>query len=404
MQLAALAFPTDPALLALVPDAATMQQHEPGAVRRRAIAKIEARDARGGLLDQRGVTLDVLGQAVGPVRQQREMQIAFGTGKMVDFQTFDLLVDRLPSCQHRRNRDDRPELGGNAVPQFETRQQRRRVAQIDSAICESDGGVNGRNGAEPDEPDQNGKTQPLDGQGVKRHSEQQRGDQSNSCDITADPQRSMQARQPGSRRRAKLERRLKGGATASEQIIAEVGAARRLGLRRRRLLARRRRDRCVRDFQFGSLGAARQFFDGAAVKRARRKIHVLEMAVGGKCRVDKAYSLENLLPIRVPDQSQAGDDVSYRDIGRALAAVNFANGGFGCRVLKRQPLIEPGQRRGDFRVLVTQAVRELNRERLRNRSALLHGEHHRDRFGGPAARAQQAVGQLVGDLSGGEAL
>ena len=56
------------------------------------------------------------------------MQIAFGTGEMMDFQTLDMLIDRLPSRQHRRHRDERSEFGGNSVPQFQSRQQRRRVA------------------------------------------------------------------------------------------------------------------------------------------------------------------------------------------------------------------------------------------------------------------------------------
>ena len=123
MELAALALPTDPTRLALIPNAATMQQEEPRSARRRAITQIEARDARRGRRDELSVTVGMFVRGVGPVGHQREMQIAFRARKMMDFEPFDQLLHALQRRQQRRHGDERTQVRGNAVPQFERRQQ-----------------------------------------------------------------------------------------------------------------------------------------------------------------------------------------------------------------------------------------------------------------------------------------
>ncbi len=76
MQLAALAFPADPARFAGVPDPLAVQQQEAVAAGRRAIAPIEPGNAGRCRFQQRLIAIDMLGRGIEPVGEQREMQLA----------------------------------------------------------------------------------------------------------------------------------------------------------------------------------------------------------------------------------------------------------------------------------------------------------------------------------------
>ena len=93
VELAALALPSDPPRFTLIPDATPVQKEKTRSSRRRAIARIQTRDAGRGGGDERSVAVGVLVQGVSPVGQQREMQIAFGAREVVNFETFDQVFD-----------------------------------------------------------------------------------------------------------------------------------------------------------------------------------------------------------------------------------------------------------------------------------------------------------------------
>ena len=82
------------------------------------------------------------------------------------------------------------------------------------------------------------------------------------------------------------------------------------------------------------------------------KIHAFEAAVGRKDCVDEAQPLEQLLPVDVGNQAQAGNDVANGDIRCALLAMDIAYRCVGSRVLSRQMLVEPCQCGGDHRILI----------------------------------------------------
>ena len=73
VELATLALPPNPALLAFIPDPASVQQQKAVAARRRAIAPIQACNAFDGDGKQRLIVVSMLAVAVRPIRQQREM-------------------------------------------------------------------------------------------------------------------------------------------------------------------------------------------------------------------------------------------------------------------------------------------------------------------------------------------
>ena len=75
MQLAALAFPSNPLPLPLVPEPPAMEQEEPRPIRR-LVRRFKPRDACGRRAEKFVVTGRALGGAVGPVRKQREADIA----------------------------------------------------------------------------------------------------------------------------------------------------------------------------------------------------------------------------------------------------------------------------------------------------------------------------------------
>ena len=75
--------------------------------------------------------------------------------------------------------------------------------------------------------------------------------------------------------------------------------------------------------------------------------------------------------------------------------MDVAHDRFGCRLLDRQTLVEPCQRRRDPRILVAQAMHELNRERFRKRRALMGGKDDGDGLGGASPGPEQSVGEVV---------
>ena len=105
-----------------------------------------------GQSQQRLIAVFMLGCGIGPVGEQREMQIAFRAGKMVNLQTFDQFLDRRWRCQQRRHRDQRAQMRGNAVAQFQRGQQGGAKAKSDGAIDQRDRGI--ERGDEPKKPEQ----------------------------------------------------------------------------------------------------------------------------------------------------------------------------------------------------------------------------------------------------------
>ena len=167
------------------------------------------------------------------------------------------------------------------------------------------------------------------------------------------------------------------------------------------LLCRKHRRGC--DIEFRAVRAARKFLDGAAVERTRWKIHAVEVAARRENFIDEAQPLEQLLPVGVGNPAQAGNDVANGDVRGALLAMNIAHHRVCRRILDREALVKPFQRRRDLRILIAQTMDELDREGLRERSALMRHENDSGGFSRPSAGAQQAVRKAVRDLPLGAA-
>ena len=127
--------------------------------------------------------------------------------------------------------------------------------------------------------------------------------------------------------------------------------------------------------EFGAVGAARQFLDGAAIKIARREIHVAKRAAGREHVVHQADALEQLRPVGVGNHAHAGDDVAHRDDAGPLPLVFVVHDRVCRRSLRGEMLVEPCQRRGDPGILIAQTVHELDGEGVGQERAVALCEH-----------------------------
>ena len=306
--------------------------------------------------------------------------------------------------EQRRHGDERAQVRGDAIPQLQRRQKGRGKAKVDCAIDQRNRGVDRGNGAEHAKRAKNRKANSGDREDEQRRRKKDCGDKRNRRHIAADAERSVDARRPISHGQAIGNRLFEGAAPAREQMIAWVAASGPLGCWGVSPGPLCRKHRRASDIELRAVRAARQFLDCAAVERARWEIHALEVAAGRENSIDEAEPLEQLLPVDIGNQAQAGDDVANRDVRRALPAMYVAHDCIGCRVLDRQTLVEPCQRRRDLRILIAQPMHELDRKGSRERPALMRDENDSDRLGRSAACAEQTVGEAVRHLPRGTAL
>ncbi len=132
---------------------------------------------------------------------------------------------------------------------------------------------------------------------------------------------------------------------------------------------------------------------------ARGKIHRGEIAVGAQHRIDRAHALEKIRPVDRRHQAHARDHVADRHVHRALPLVHFADDLVGRGSLRREPLIQPSERRRHLGVLVAQALNHFHRERRRHRRPIEILEHNVRRFRLAAVCSQQPVRHRVGSLA-----
>jgi len=123
LQLAALSFPADPALLRFGEGASAVQDDEAKRLlAAHGVERIEALDRPHGRIEQRAVAGQVLARRIAPVGEQRELHAALGIGEVVQLQLMGERGTGLRAGQHRRNHDHRPVLGADAGGERQSRQ------------------------------------------------------------------------------------------------------------------------------------------------------------------------------------------------------------------------------------------------------------------------------------------
>src|SRR3546814_4482699 len=91
MQLASLALPPHPFVLARIEDAPPMQQEKAAAAGARPITLVQLSDRLGGHSEQMCIAFQNLLVSVDPVRQESEGEVAASAGKVVNLQPLNLL-------------------------------------------------------------------------------------------------------------------------------------------------------------------------------------------------------------------------------------------------------------------------------------------------------------------------
>ena len=262
--------------------------------------------------------------------------------------------------------------------------------------------VNRANGAKSREFCELSRAEPQLGEGDQRHRQNDRGRGHDRRGVSVEFQFCRDARGPAPKP-TKANRGLEFAASPSKQMVAGVAAPQLLRRLARRIGRMRRRDSEARDIEFVVVRPPRQFFDRASVEVAGRKIHVVKCAPRGQDVIDKTIAFEQDLPVDLGDHPQARHDVADGHVRGPLAAMDLAHGRIRGQALFRQPLVEPGQRRGELRILIAKPMHEFDREGLGKGLRATSGENDRRRFRGAPAHAKQAIRKAICLMASGAA-
>ena len=155
---------------------------------------------------------------------------------------------------------------------------------------------------------------------------------------------------------------LEVGTTLSDEMIADVGGA----IARRALFGGEAGalDRSQGHSQLSLSRAVGETLRGLAVAVPAQKVH----ASVNTCRValenlrHQADGLEVLAPVERGGETEAGDRVGDRDLGRGQTLMLVSNGVFGTHLLRRQVLGESGANSGEARAVLADLLEELHHE------------------------------------------
>ncbi len=348
VQFAALAFPPDPLLLALVPHASAMEKKEARPVIDRPVVRVQLGDAGGCFVKQGLIVGGVFGGGIAPIGKQREDEVDVGVGEVVDLEPLDLFAHGSDARQHRGHDDDGAQIGRDAVEQFQPGQECRTHLQGEKTIYRRHGHVRSRNETD----DRKRQKGPCANAGIRyrqqRQSQNDRRDHGDCAHVARHSHIGAKAAQSGLKRHAAAKVLLEGAPAGGDQIEAGVVIGPRpVVLARDRVARLSGGSNCaVSNVGLAVAGATRQLLDRPAIEIPGREVHRREVASGAHDRVDRADALEEFRPIGHRDQAHAGDDVARRHVQRALA-LNFIMGNlvrgraFGC-----QSVVQPAQRRG----------------------------------------------------------
>ena len=227
LELAALALPPHPATFGLVPRSLSMQEQEPGpAAGSLAMPLVELINARGCSGEQFIVADNLLGGGVEPVREQRESEIAFAIGEIVNLQPSDQSLDVVFIGEQHRNHHERAKAGRHTVVEVQARQRFRAEHPGDHQVDKGDRQVGGRHDREHRDDDDLAR----DGTSVPGEQERYRKDEAREDDKRAEVSRGrvadIGAQQPGRHWHPHAKDPLESRATVGDEVVAGVSVSR----------------------------------------------------------------------------------------------------------------------------------------------------------------------------------
>ena len=364
VQLAALALPAHPALLAFIVDAAAVQQVE----QRRAlgrVALVQPGDL-GACEVQDLVVLDALLEgAVGPVRQQREGHRAARVGEVVHLQPPQRVVDLVARADQRRHHDQRARLFRHAVLVLVADQPCRLQEQEHDGVEEAERALARRHCEQhQQQPDlrvgQADRLQRAGGHHHQEHGEQEH--RHHDAGPAGAPERPVELRAEG---RPVADRAFQFLAPRADQEEADIGRL----LRARRAAALGRLSAVAGKLGgafghlvFGQAGAPRQVLDRRAVLVARGEVERLHVGTLAQQPVDAADVLEPDGPVDVVDQPQPAHDVAGGDVAARQRLVLADRRLLGVGAGPFEHLLQPVERHLRILRAVAQPVEQLRGE------------------------------------------
>ena len=410
-ELAALALPPHPDLLALVPQALAVQEQEPrtrlalnGVEGLAAHSCLQAGDAVAGRVEQLFVARDLRGFGVGKVAEDREVNVRIAVGDRHHLEVIDQMRHAFDGGDERRDHHHGPGIVRNAAEQFEPRQPLGPDEQVDLALDQRDCELADRN------QQQRGREQQLqpaghdrlhppkarnEWNGPQRQRDQRHGHHRDRAEVTEggvalDPA-------PNALRRAWDGRRdrSRGRRGPCRQGDTDVRGGARSRLARRALP--RALDGLERHANLRLAFRFRELLNRLALAIAAEKIHLRVDAgrVAAQHVFDEADRLDVLTPVDGRAQPQAGDRVGHRGLARRLPLMLGADDVFGHRVALEHVHFERGAQRRSAHVVFAGAVQHLHDVGV----VRALGNRHR----GVGRRGVEAQHVRVGGAAGGAA-
>ena len=159
--------------------------------------------------------------------------------------------------------------------------------------------------------------------------------------------------------------------------------------------ARRHRHGPPRHLQLVVAASPGELLDGVSIPVPRREVHLGHAGPVAESLVNQADAFEEIGPVGRRQEAHARDDVANRRVVGDLLLVLLAHDLLGRGSVLLESAVEPLERGRDRRVLLAQALDELDGEGLRERRALQHREDRAPLGLGDAGRAEQSVGDPV---------
>ncbi len=375
-----------------------MEEQEPGASPGGlAMALVEPVDGRRRSREQLVVAGDILGRGVEPVRQQGEPKIALAVPQVMDFQAADLGLYIRLAGEERRHDDERPQPRRHAILEIEPGQRPRAQHVRDRPVDEGDREVGGRREREDrDHEDAGTRGASIPGQ-QDWYGEDERRDQRERPEVATRGGPDIGSPQPARQRRPNVQGALERKAAVGDQVVAGISAPTDHGrfdvVSRRRGIGHRRS--LPGDLDLGQARTSRQVFNGVPVAISSREVHLPERTSRTKDLIDQADAFDELGPVEPRDEAHARDHVSDRHVHRRLALVLEADHLLGSGPLGRKKPLLPAEDGGDRRVLIAQALEELDAGRRRQRRGREPAQGGRRDLRAVRAEAEKAVGELV---------
>ncbi len=226
MELATLALPAHPAVLAGVEPAPSVQQVEAFAARGRAVPLVQRGDGLLRDADQVGVSVLNFRIRIEAVRQQGKGQVATCAGQMVDFEALDVAAQFRLAGQQRGHDDQCAQVGRNPVDQCQGREAHGASARGDCSLDQGRGHLGGGQ-----ECGQRERRQQPGGScrrgasgkdGPERQAQQHRCQRKDGGYVAAKPEADVEAVDAHGQRRSESDGLLQFAAPFGDQVMAGI--------------------------------------------------------------------------------------------------------------------------------------------------------------------------------------